>query len=73
MPQSLIVPIVLGAADRTMRAADRLKQQGFLVGAIRPPTVPEGTARLRCTFSACHRKDDVDRLAAAVAEVVNTE
>ena len=73
VPQSPIVPIVLGAADRTMRAAERLKQQGFLVGAIRPPTVPEGTARLRCTFSACHRKDDVDRLAAAVAEVVNTE
>ncbi len=72
-PRSPIVPIVLGAADRTMRAAERLKQRGFLVGAIRPPTVPEGTARLRFTFAACHGEDDVDRVAAAVAEAVSIE
>lgn len=70
-PQSPIVPLVLGDADRTMRAAETLRNQGFLVGAIRPPTVPDGTARLRLTFSAVHAEEDVDRLAAAVEDVLS--
>jgi len=69
-PESPIVPIVLGGAQRTMQVAEALRQRGFLVGAIRPPTVPDGTARLRLTFSAVHAEDDVDRLAAAVEEVL---
>ena len=69
-PESPIVPIVLGEAQRTMDAAATLGDKGFLVGAIRPPTVPEGTARLRVTFSACHTPDEVERLAAAVSEVM---
>ncbi len=68
-PVSPIVPIVLGDARRTSRAADELRERGFLVGAIRPPTVPEGTSRLRLTFSAEHGEDEVDRLAAAVNEI----
>ena len=71
-PQSPIVPILVGDSARTLRLADRLEKRGFLVGAIRPPTVPEGTARLRCTFSACHGEEEIDRFAAAVNEVVNT-
>jgi 8-amino-7-oxononanoate synthase len=43
-----------------------LERDGFLVTAIRPPTVPDGTARLRVTFTAAHSDDDVARLADAV-------
>ena len=69
-PDSPIVPLVLGDAQRTMQVAEALRRKGFLVGAIRPPTVPAGTARLRLTFSAVHAEEDVDRLAAAVEEVL---
>ena len=69
-PESPIMPLVLGDARRTMRAAEALRKKGFLVGAIRPPTVPDGTARLRLTFSAVHAGEDVDCLAAAVEEVL---
>lgn len=71
-PASPIVPILLGDVEPTIRAAQRLEELGFLVVAIRPPTVPEGTARLRCTFSASHTEDEVDRFAAAVTDVLET-
>ena len=64
--QSAVVPIILGDADRTLGAAKRLEDQGLLAVAIRPPTVPAGTARLRIAFTAGHSEADVDRLAAAV-------
>ncbi|WP_395696768.1 8-amino-7-oxononanoate synthase [Methylocella sp.] len=68
-PHSPIVPLVLGAPQAALDASARLKEAGFLVVAIRPPTVPEGTARLRFAFSALHGEDDVARLARAVAEI----
>ena len=46
--------------------SEKLADQGFLVTAIRPPTVPAGTARLRFTFTAEHREDDIARLVEAV-------
>jgi 8-amino-7-oxononanoate synthase len=61
--QSAIVPVVLGDAAAALAASDMLAREGFLVRAIRPPTVPEGTARLRVTFTATHVEDDVLRLA----------
>ncbi len=61
--ESPIVPIVLGGTDRTMKAAQLLEDEGFLVLAIRPPTVADGTARLRVTFSAAHGDADIARLA----------
>ncbi|MBS0333036.1 MAG: 8-amino-7-oxononanoate synthase [Proteobacteria bacterium] len=64
--QSAIVPIVLGEAGRALAAAADLEAQGLLAVAIRPPTVPAGTARLRLAFSADHSEADVDRLAAAL-------
>ncbi|MBM3486458.1 MAG: aminotransferase class I/II-fold pyridoxal phosphate-dependent enzyme [Alphaproteobacteria bacterium] len=64
--QSAIVPIVVGAPDDALAASEALAERGFLVTAIRPPTVPEGTARLRVTFSATHDDGDIARLAAAV-------
>lgn len=66
-PESCIVPIQLGAATRALEASRALFELGFLVTAIRPPTVPEGTARLRCTFSAAHSIEAIDALADAVA------
>jgi 8-amino-7-oxononanoate synthase len=57
-----IQPILLGDAETTMRAAAELESAGLLVGAIRPPSVPAGGARLRVTFSAAHDETDVDRL-----------
>jgi len=65
-PASCIVPLVLGDAETTLAASADLARHGFLVAAIRPPTVPEGTARLRLTFTAAHREEDVRRLAEAV-------
>jgi len=67
--QSPIVPLIVGAPDAAMAASGALAERGFLVTAIRPPTVPEGTARLRFTISAMHEPADVDRLAAAVHEI----
>lgn len=65
-PVSPIVPIILGSASAALDASARLRAEGFLVTAIRPPTVPRGTARLRITFSAAHEKSDIDRLATLV-------
>ncbi|HEY5622861.1 MAG TPA: aminotransferase class I/II-fold pyridoxal phosphate-dependent enzyme [Gammaproteobacteria bacterium] len=68
--ESPIVPIMLGTAARALRASEKLAEAGFLVVGIRPPTVPEGTARLRCTFSAVHGDEDVDRFAAAMRKTL---
>jgi len=62
-----IQPLVIGANDHTLTAAAFLLRQGLWVPAIRPPTVPEGTARLRISLSADHRSDDITRLAAALS------
>ncbi len=67
-----IVPILIGDAARTMNIAARLEERGFLVGAIRPPTVPQGTARLRVTITLAHDDDAINELAAALAETVQT-
>jgi 8-amino-7-oxononanoate synthase len=65
--QSAIVSIVLGSAQRALHASERLRDAGYLVPAIRPPTVPSGTARLRFAFSAAHSENDIAELAAAVS------
>jgi 8-amino-7-oxononanoate synthase len=61
--QSAIVPVIIGEADAALAAARGLQQEGFLVVAIRPPTVPAGTARLRLTFSSEHPDETIERLA----------
>jgi len=65
-----IVPVPVGDAGRAVAAGERLRGQGFLVGAVRPPTVPEGASRLRISVSAAHTEAQVDAVAAAVAEVL---
>ena len=67
-PVSPIVPVLLGEAEAALKASRLLEDHGFLVVAIRPPTVPAGTARLRLTFTAQHPDDEIERL----AEVMRT-
>src|SRR5690606_7183754 len=65
-PQSPIVPVIVGGAGATLAAPEALLANGFLVTGVRPPSVPEGTARLRITFTADHRDEDVLALADAI-------
>lgn len=65
-PDAAIVPLIVGDAQTALALSAHLAQQGFLVPAIRPPTVPVGTARLRVTFSATHKSDNVDALIRAI-------
>ena len=69
--QSAIVPLVLGPAARAVEAAQALREAGFLVAAIRPPTVPAGTSRLRFAFSAEHSERDVRELARVVRPILD--
>ncbi len=62
-----IQPIIIGANDEAMRIAASLYQQGLWVPAMRPPTVPAGTARLRVTLSAAHSRADVTQLSSALS------
>jgi len=62
-----IQPIMVGDSRLALSAQARLMEAGFLVVAIRPPTVPQGTARLRCTLTAGHTEEDVDRLLEALS------
>ncbi|MCG6964892.1 MAG: 8-amino-7-oxononanoate synthase [Chromatiaceae bacterium] len=64
-----IQPILLGSSEQANRWNAALQREGILVGAIRPPTVPEGTARLRITLSAAHTVAHVETLLAVLAEV----
>jgi 8-amino-7-oxononanoate synthase len=68
--QSAIVPLVVGATQAALAASDLLRDEGFLVVAIRPPTVPAGTARLRFAFTAQHADADIERLADVVRKRV---
>jgi len=61
-----IQPLLVGEAPLALRLSQALLAEGLLITAIRPPTVPPGTARLRITLSAAHREADVDRLLAAL-------
>jgi len=63
---SAIQPLLLGSADAALAAAQALERQGLLVSAIRPPTVPQGQARLRITLSAAHEEAHVDQLLGAL-------
>lgn len=61
-----IQPIMIGEAGKAMAISAALEQQGIFISAIRPPTVPAGSARLRVTLSASHTEQQVDRLLAAL-------
>lgn len=61
-----IQPLIIGSNDETVKASEYLQQQGIFVPAIRPPTVPANTARLRISLSAAHTAEDVDHLIMAL-------
>jgi 8-amino-7-oxononanoate synthase len=63
LAQSAIVPVLIGQADAALAASQILESEDLLAVAIRPPTVPEGTARLRLSFSAAHPDAEIARLA----------
>jgi 8-amino-7-oxononanoate synthase len=65
--QTPIQPILIGDNHGALQASQSLLDKGFLVAAIRPPTVPDGTARLRVTLSAVHEEKDMERLLEALA------
>jgi len=64
--RSAIVPVIVGEAEAALAASEMLEAEGFLVVAIRPPTVPPGTARLRFAFTALHPEAEIERLAGIV-------
>src|SRR5581483_4015887 len=70
-PQSPILPLILGDAERCMKLSARLLEGGIFVQGIRPPTVPAGTSRLRITLMATHRPEHIDRALAAFAQIKN--
>jgi 7-keto-8-aminopelargonate synthetase-like enzyme len=73
MPSGLtgpIVPVLLQSPERAVDVARQLEQAGFLVGAIRPPTVPPGTSRLRITLCSGHTEQDVGYLAEALKSIL---
>ncbi|MGB6390722.1 MAG: aminotransferase class I/II-fold pyridoxal phosphate-dependent enzyme, partial [Methyloceanibacter sp.] len=57
-----IVPLIAGSNHAALTLSQRLREAGFFATAIRPPTVPAGTARLRLAFTAAHREADIDAL-----------
>lgn len=65
-----ILPVKLGAAKKAMDISDRLLERGVFIQAIRPPTVPEGTSRLRMTLSASHTAEDVDSVLSALRDAL---
>jgi len=68
--QTAIQPLVIGDNDKVMRISAELNEKGFLVGAIRPPTVPVGSARLRITLCAEHTRQDIHQLLDALSAVL---
>jgi len=67
--RTAIQPLVLGSDEAALDVSGRLRAEGFFVPAIRPPTVPEGTARLRITLSAVHGADDIEALLSALGRM----
>lgn len=66
-----IIPVIVGEADKAVRASARLLEAGVFIQAIRPPTVPEGSSRLRITAMATHTKDDLDLALGAIKDALN--
>ena len=63
---SQIVPVIIGDDEAALAVAEAVQQTGFDVRAIRPPTVPEGTSRLRVAINALHSEDEIRGLATAI-------
>jgi 8-amino-7-oxononanoate synthase len=68
-----VQPVLIGENARALEVSEKLWERGFFVQAIRPPTVPEGTARLRVTLTATHEPDHIERLVEELGTVINEE
>jgi len=64
-----IQPVIIGESSEVLQISNALRERGFLIPAIRPPTVPQGSARLRISLSASHSIEDVKQLAMALREL----
>ena len=67
--QTSIFPVLLGSEERALEVSQRLLDRGFLVAAIRPPSVPQGASRLRITVTASHSAAQIDELVGCLAEI----
>jgi 8-amino-7-oxononanoate synthase len=67
--ETAIQPLLIGDNRHALALSEALRTRGILVAAIRPPTVPQGTARLRITLSAAHTEQDVEQLVGALHEL----
>jgi 8-amino-7-oxononanoate synthase len=68
---SQIIPVIVGDAGRTMRLAAALREQGFLIPPIRPPSVPDGASRLRLSLSYGHTPSMIDGMLTALNKIPN--
>jgi 8-amino-7-oxononanoate synthase len=67
-----IVPLILGREEKALTVSQALRQEGYLAIAIRPPTVPNGTSRIRFALSAAHAQADIARLAEATIRLTRS-
>lgn len=67
--ETMIIPVIIGDASETLAFSQKLYEKGFLALAVRPPTVPNGTSRLRVSLNAEHTEEDVQRFIDALAEI----
>ena len=66
-----IIPIIIGPAKLASEFAEKLKEEGILVSAIRPPSVPEGESRLRLTIIATHTIEEIEHTAQTIIKIWN--
>ncbi len=71
--RSQIIPIVIGANEKAISISQKLRKEGIIAAAIRPPTVPAGSARLRISITLAHHVDDLERAAKAVIKAVRDQ
>ena len=69
--ESHIQPVVIGGVASTMAISKKLFEQNIIATAIRPPTVPKGTSRLRLSFTAAHKPEQINMLTGALNKAVN--
>jgi len=69
--ESQIIPIIIGEEEETLEMAEALEERGFLATAIRPPTVPQGSARIRITLSSEHTKLQIDKFLTVLKNLSN--
>ena len=70
---SQIVPVMAGSNERAISLSRRLRERGMVVVAIRPPTVPEGTARLRFSITLAHEESDLARAAEEIIAAIDRD